>query len=81
MLVSFPDPNFLAGPAHFNDIHVVCKVHHCILQNDMAESDPSTQSGSEADLTDGLDSSPKKVNDAKGHRRLGSVRALAIKKV
>lgn len=48
----------------------------------MAESDPSTQSGSDVDLTDGLDGSPKKVNGAsKSHKRLGSVRALAIKKV
>lgn len=47
----------------------------------MAESDPSTQSGSDVDLTDGLESSPKKGNGSKGHKRLGSVRALAIKKV
>ena len=50
----------------------------------MAESDPSTQSGSDIDLTDGggagSDGSPRK-GSAKGGKKLGSVRALAIKKV
>lgn len=52
----------------------------------MAESDPSTQSGSDVDLEQ-IDAgevgfSQQRQNSAKGgHKRLGSVRALAIKKV
>lgn len=55
----------------------------------MAESDPSLHSGSDADLgSDGgglsggiVEGSPTKRSNSKGHKRLGSVRALAIKKV
>jgi len=44
----------------------------------MAESDPSTQSGSDVDLTDGDD---RPLRPAKMAYKLGSVRAVAIKKV
>ena len=49
----------------------------------MAESDPSTHSGSDIDLNSegGLEASPIRRSDSKSHKRLGSVRALAIKKV
>ena len=50
----------------------------------MAESDPSTQSGSDMDQADGhtSDGSPRRVPNTRGGKKLiGSVRALAIKKV
>lgn len=47
----------------------------------MAESDPSTQSGSDVDQPDSDHYTPKKYERPPKSRLLGSVRALAIKKV